>query len=208
MQPYESHVPWPQQPQQPPPAWTGQPQRRAAGGGTTALVVLGLVLTSINLLLTLYVFLVVRQVVGFGRVGHVTHVGPPAERGQRDPQVVQGRAAADDQVAAVRIGGRQVSGAVGVEVQRVGADHPAPRLGVVAGRSVASGLGRYAAGYGLFGYGLQQPIAAQAAAERAYLPKEVKAAHYFGRLGLGIGGADKVAVGYEAALEQPYVAGE
>jgi hypothetical protein len=71
------------------------------------------------------------EVVGIGRVGDASHGRRDTRRRQSNLQVVQGGAAADDQVAAVRVGHRQPPLAVGVEVHAAIAELPPPRLAVV-----------------------------------------------------------------------------
>lgn len=65
------------------------------------------------------------------RIGHAPHLhGQPAGR-EGDLQVVQGGAAAQGQIAPVRVGGHQVPVPVGMQLDRVGDDPPSPGLGVV-----------------------------------------------------------------------------
>jgi hypothetical protein len=72
-----------------------------------------------------------RQVAAVLRVGKPVGGGAQAECRQRDEQVVQRRAAAEHQIATVRIGGGQVPVPVRVQLDRLRPDPPAPGLGVV-----------------------------------------------------------------------------
>lgn len=71
---------------------------------------------------------------GVVRVGNAGHRGLPAHRRQGDDAVMQCDAAADDQVAAVRVGAVQLHIRFGEELQTSRGDLPAPRLRVVYGR--------------------------------------------------------------------------
>ncbi len=69
--------------------------------------------------------------------GHPVDRGRPAERARGHLQVVQGRAAADHEVAAHGILGEQAEGGVGVQLDDVTVDAPGPGLGVVHARGGA-----------------------------------------------------------------------
>ena len=75
-------------------------------------------------------------------VGHAAHLHRQAAGGERDLQVVQGGAAAEDQIAAVRVGRDEMPVPVGVQLHGVGADPPAPGLGVVDRRRAQRVLDR------------------------------------------------------------------
>jgi hypothetical protein len=75
-----------------------------------------------------------RHVLGPVRVGQPIGGCEGAERGQGHPQVMQHRAAADQQVALIRVGGGQPACGVGEQLQRPGSDPEPPRLGVVQRR--------------------------------------------------------------------------
>jgi hypothetical protein len=64
-------------------------------------------------------------------VGEAPDVGGETARGEGDAQVVERRAAAEDQVPTVRVGGHEVALRVGVQMHLITADLPAPRLAVV-----------------------------------------------------------------------------
>jgi hypothetical protein len=71
------------------------------------------------------------------------HGGPPAVGGEGEPGVVQGGAAAQDGQAAVRVGDVEHPAALGEKIHRVAAEPPSPGLGVVDGRGVTGGGGRF-----------------------------------------------------------------
>ena len=64
-------------------------------------------------------------------IGHPAHLHRQPAGRERHLQVVQGGAAAEDQVAAVRVGGDEMPVPVGVQLDGVGTGPPAPGLGVV-----------------------------------------------------------------------------
>ncbi|MFC4855892.1 universal stress protein [Actinophytocola glycyrrhizae] len=72
-----------------------------------------------------------RQVLRGGRVRQPVHGTGPAECGQRDPEVVQRRSTADQQIPTIRVDGGYLPGPVGEQVDRLVTDQPMPRLGVV-----------------------------------------------------------------------------
>ena len=83
-----------------------------------------------------------REVAAVLAVGHAAHLRCQPAGGEGDLQVVQGGPAAQDQIAAVRVGRDEVPVPVGVQLHRVGADPPAPGLGVVHRRRAQGVLDR------------------------------------------------------------------
>ena len=59
-------------------------------------------------------------------IGQPVHAYGQVEGGERDLQVVQGGAAAEDQVATIRVGRDQMPVPVGVQLHGVGPGPPAP----------------------------------------------------------------------------------
>ena len=83
-----------------------------------------------------------REVAVVLTVGHAAHLHRHSGGRERYYQVVQDGAAAENQVATIRVGRDQVPVPVGVQLHRVGTDPPAPRLGVVHGRCAQRVLDR------------------------------------------------------------------
>jgi hypothetical protein len=64
-------------------------------------------------------------------IGEALHLAAESARGERDAQVMQRRAAAQDQIPAIRVGGCEVAVRVGVQLQALGGEQPPPGLAVV-----------------------------------------------------------------------------
>ena len=75
-----------------------------------------------------------RQQARIRRIRQAGDHGEQPGRQGRDPEVVQRRPAADDEVAPRGVGGCQPARLVGVQLDAVGTDPPRPRLGVVHAR--------------------------------------------------------------------------
>jgi hypothetical protein len=89
------------------------------------------------------------QEVRTGRVGQPGHLVGATFGGQRGARVVQRDPAADGAQPVIRVDHRQLAVRVGGQLQRLGGDPPAPRLGVEDRRGAQGRLGGRPQGFGV-----------------------------------------------------------